>query len=186
LVFSKRIPYYLNNWICELNNNKVSKKLVKDIYNQNFFLSFNYTNTLERIYRIDRNKILHIHGKAPNKKLICGHRDSRLFKQYIQNEDDDVRIVEGENIITEYFTYTYKDKIINFYQDFWNGLEQVNEIHILGHSLSNIDLPYFEMINKKTNANCPKWYFSYYSTEELEHHKKQLLSLGVPNSNINP
>lgn len=70
------------------------------------------------------------------------------------------------------------------HQDFISDLYDVKHIYVLGHSLGNVDIPYFKAINE---ANvCPRqihWHVSYYSDEEKQHlediMKKRIISDGA-------
>ncbi|MCH3968623.1 MAG: bacteriophage abortive infection AbiH family protein [Atopobiaceae bacterium] len=57
----------------EAANDKLSStKPIGTINPESYFITFNYTNTLEDVYQIDESKILHIHGKL-NEPLIWGN-----------------------------------------------------------------------------------------------------------------
>ena len=67
----------------------------------------------------------------------------------------------------EYDKFTTKNcrDIIKRHQTFFDGLMPIKDIFVIGHSLSEVDYPYFEEICKKTNA---KWYIGYHSLEDLK------------------
>ncbi len=80
------------------------------------FLNFNYTPTLERIYGIPRNQILHIHGYGgdPMETLVLGHgwerrpEDNLNFKPV--EPDDDWRIRDGMDYLDDYFAETFNQQ----------------------------------------------------------------------------
>ena len=88
---------------------------------------------------------------------------------YIQDDDEDFRITETKEIIKAYFQKTYKDTfgIIQMNQNFFDSLININEIFILGHSLSSVDMDYFVEIRKRVLHSC-KWYISYFSESDLD------------------
>lgn len=49
-----------------------------------------------------------------------------------------------------------------------------NEIIIMGHSLSDVDLPYIQQIATNLCHENTRWYVSYYSTGEIVSHKRSL------------
>ena len=51
---------------------------------------------------------------------------------------------------------------------------------MLGHSLSEVDLPYIKKVVDNAGS-CPLWKVSYYGNEELERHKATMNGLGVEN-----
>ena len=55
-------------WVLQiqLTEEAYTKKIY--LYNNSVFLSFNYTNTLEKLYKVQAKNILYIHNKATNNK----------------------------------------------------------------------------------------------------------------------
>ncbi len=134
-----------------------------------FFLSFNYTQTLEQIYNIPLKQILYIHGKytgMEDDNLIYGHGG----KAYdINMEHEDPRVTEGEEIIQEYFEKTTKpvNKIIHKNKSFFDSLSPETKcLIVIGHSMNEIDAPYFKEISKHVNRNAD-WNYYFYSTEDI-------------------
>ncbi|EHD2261712.1 bacteriophage abortive infection AbiH family protein [Vibrio cholerae] len=150
------------------------------------FLSFNYTNTLKIIYLTNDEEVIHIHGKIEDEysDIVLGHSwspsDIRSLNEVSDVDNMDARIVEGNNILDRYFQDTFKpvDEIIDKFNDFFESLEEVNEIYILGHSLSQVDFEYFEKVQKSVSQEA-QWCASYYSESEINRHMSVLLKLGV-------
>jgi hypothetical protein len=169
------------------------------------FLTFNYTNTLERLYSIHKSKITYIHNSAfyGSKEIILGHGiDPKTFEEkqpeppdnlepeeleewYNQNDDYDYSYDEGKQNLMRYFAVTYKPtiEIINRNLTFFKNLKTVKEIFIFGHSMSAVDLPYFEEIVKYLSKDV-KWTVSFHTSEEQKRHIATLNKLGIPNNNI--
>ena len=60
-------------WVASLNTPDRSNKILIGDTKTAFFITFNYTNTLETLYDIPSNSICYIHGKAENdEELIIG------------------------------------------------------------------------------------------------------------------
>lgn len=184
LAFASYIPYYFKKWIEQIDTNVLPLVSKRIINNTCKILNFNYTDTLERAYKVPAENILYIHGKAlSSKKLVVGHHDISTFQYgavspfnaaeehgiYIQDDDEDFRITETKEIIKAYFQKTYKDTfgIIQMNQNFFDSLININEIFILGHSLSSVDMDYFVEIRKRVLHSC-KWYISYFSESDLD------------------
>lgn len=198
LSFTEDIPIYFKEWIKSIEISYSPIFSNKIINNDCLFLSFNYTDTLEKIYNISRDNILYIHGKANSEDtLIVGHHDLDLIQNeelifnseedrrlYYENISEDVRIIEGDSIIKAYFKETFKntETIIEKNQKFFNSLSSIDEILIYGHSLSFIDLDYFEEINYRVKANC-QWNISYYTPEDLQKAQSFVQSLELTNFN---
>lgn len=164
------------------------------------YLNFNYTDTLETIYNISNENIVYIHNQASlDNEIILGHAinpesyeeeevkppeglSSEDYERWTEMMSDryDHSFELGKEEMLTYFYKSHKDTktIIRENKSFFNGLKQINEVYILGHSLSDVDQPYFlELLNSVRDDT--NWYITYYSDEERERHEETLLELGV-------
>jgi hypothetical protein len=84
----------------------------------------------------------------------------------VNGEDADTRVLEGNRIVDDYFSATFKptDKIILQQQPFFQSLKTVRQILVMGHSLSEVDAPYFEEIIANIDPTAVRWKVSYHST----------------------
>lgn len=157
------------------------------------YLSFNYTNTLEKLYHVNSSNILYIHNKAIDltSDLILGHAfnpESRSsLNQDCDLESQDTRITEAKSILDNYFSTTYKpvNLVVRKHESFFDLLTNTNKIYVLGHSLSPVDVPYFKQIVSRTADSEPDWTITYYCESEISGFRKTLLGLGVSESKIN-
>ena len=152
------------------------------------FLCFNYTDTLERIYHIQYNNINYIHNsiKESSEDIILGHSiDPSKFILKIKDNDYYKPYDEGRLILNEYFETMHKptDKIIKKNRSYFNSLSNIDKVYVFGHSISKVDIPYFEKIVQIINRNV-EWVVSYYEEEEIETFKNTLKNIGV-SSKIN-
>ncbi|CUW37784.1 conserved protein of unknown function [Magnetospirillum sp. XM-1] len=133
------------------------------------YLTFNYTETLQTTYGIPDEQVLHIHGQRSVKgSVILGHDWAPLpLNSHADLEEQDTRVTEGNEIIDSYFKKTFKptSNIIDLNHTYFRSLQYVNEVVVLGHSMSKVDLPYFEEIIKVTNN--PKWRISFFEKGDL-------------------
>lgn len=195
LDFAPDIPFYFSEWINTINTNVPPIISTHIISPSNLFLSFNYTDTLERVYGIPADRILYLHGKASRgDTLILGHHDNTLFQDeatpefkteeerdfFYENYSEDVRVLEAKEIIKTYFKETYKDtaSIIESYNYFFRSLNNIKEIYIYGHSLSFIDFDYFVEIKEHTSLTC-QWYISYHSEDDFYNAKNFINALNL-------
>ncbi|MBV6391198.1 MAG: hypothetical protein KPEEDBHJ_00406 [Anaerolineales bacterium] len=155
------------------------------------FLSFNYTSTLSVIYGVPKDNILFIHGKAgsSNQEIVLGHAWSPNLSQKGVSLDEDIedpRVVEGNEIINEFFKKTFKNAqgIIAQNLSFFTNLRRVSNIYILGHSLSSVDINYFEEIIKNIDIDKVQWKISFFGNDEFGRHKATIKKLGVDNSKV--
>lgn len=156
------------DWLSQISFQGIKKMLI-DLDRDAYFLTFNYTRTLERVYNIPQQNILHLHGKftgTDNDEIIYGH-GGHLY--IIDKEIEDTRIAEGEEIIKSYFEKTTKPvrQIIHKHQKFfYRMITDVTNVTIIGHSMNEIDYPYFKRIVNSVKKNTQFTYY-YYSTDDI-------------------
>jgi hypothetical protein len=143
------------------------------------FISFNYTNTLERIYNIHSDRICYIHGKLNSPVgIVMGHamkqssfepRPPIDLTSFTEEEMDafaesyspdyESAIIEAH----EYFGRSYKDTdaCMKASGSFLQSLSDIDNVIILGHSLAEIDQIYFEYINQNAATKCLWWATSF-------------------------
>jgi len=151
------------------------------------FLSFNYTSTLEKLYGVSRSHILHIHGDATmqDSELILGHGWNPTQRQSLNDrpdiEDLDTRLMEANDILDDYFSQTFKpsERLIREHQAFFDQLGAIGTVHVLGHSLSNVDLPYFKALLRVPSVAEANWYVACRSEQERQAKCDRLITLGV-------
>lgn len=172
---------------------------------QALFLSFNYTDTLESYYGISESQITYIHGKAVNSdEIILGHgvdpnnfreepskppvglSDEELERWEVEmNDQYDYSFELGKTALQNYFSSSYKDTqaVVRDHMEFFESMENIEQVFILGHSLSDVDLPYFEKIVGSIRR-APKCTVSYLWDHDRLAHTETLCSLGIPESQI--
>ena len=135
------------------------------------YLNFNYTPTLQQTSGVPDSQVLHIHGRASSStdELVLGHGWKRTtldsLNQGIDLEEADTRIIEGNAIVDDYFSKTFKptDRIIAQQQSFFTSLRSVRQIFVMGHSLADVDAPYLEEIVKNIDSSAVRWKISYHN-----------------------
>lgn len=169
-------------WIASLKISEVKKRY--DLDGTALYLTFNYTNVLEKVYNISISNILHIHNKV-GEELIFGHGkkvdefnvqkalygDENAF--LIHDEDGNIESYAvgheqfAENAVCAFYEKMRKptDQILNNQSDFFSQLINIKEVVVIGHSYNEIDLPYFVKIAQSTNNNT-KWTLSYFSEKD--------------------
>lgn len=150
----------------------VEKQNLLSIDSNSRFLNFNYTNTLERIYDVAPSNICYIHGALNNNptSIIIGHgcefSDYKSEKidtsNYTEDQFSVFRDVYSENYeravedAHQYYNRSLKNtqECISLHQDFFDSLYDVDRVIIFGHSLSDIDYPYFERLSNTVKPDC--------------------------------
>lgn len=136
------------------------------------FISFNYTDTLEELYKVPKEKIHYIHGNANNHDtLVFGHGLSE--EQVVREDDFDDDGEPSRTFLTDSrdaartLFYEFKkntEEVLNEHKSFFDELANIKSIMVLGHSLGEVDRPYFQ----KIAALSPdaKWTVSYLDEAE--------------------
>lgn len=159
----KAIPFiesFFTDWIQGV---QVSTALLPQFNNlinplKDYFFSFNYTATLERLYNVEN--VCHIHGRIGD-ELIFGHgNNENKYDSYQQNKIGTESVFAD---IDKMLRKKVKEAIKRHYK-FFDELEKSNieSIYSYGFSFGNVDLPYIERIISLVPPNT-KWYFDKYT-----------------------
>jgi hypothetical protein len=186
-IVTKNLKNHFTNWVLQLDI--IGTSTLK-IHKYSIFLTFNYTQTLEKIYQISESSITYIHNKAVDQSstLILGHgrkpKEENSFSKDT-DEDTDPRVAQGRDVLDQYFEETYKNTatIIQSNKELFTSLHNIDEVFVLGHSMSMVDLEYFQAIKKSVSINAV-WTVSYYGASQKESHLKTLADLGIPANQI--
>jgi len=173
-----------HEWIAEVefsicsNYFHIKKTKLNNIYADDYFISFNYTNLLKKIYDIShchKNGGLHIYPIHNNTPMCPKDLDD-----FVNNRDPINDIVFGNinnnnNKIDDSLESTFKLTFSKDTEYIFSKLdsiflskinEKIDEIYVLGHSidLNNGDYYYFEKLAEKfSKAN---WFISFYCDNE--------------------
>ena len=146
-----------NNWAVKLPDGDLTKKI--RIEKDSVFLTFNYSHTLENLYGIRPDNILHIHGEAGvDEELILGHglTYSDIEKRMGERVDEgDYVLQQAKDAAVSSVASHKKDveQIIEKHKQWFDNLRHITYIQILGHSLGDVDLPYFNKIFESCNKD---------------------------------
>lgn len=154
------ITKYFSDWIdtIQINASVLPKKDFKRLINpdEDLFLTFNYTDTLEKIY--NTKMVCHIHGKQGG-EILFGHGNVEDY--YEKNMD---RYIGAENVLDEIQNNLRKDTVGAFQQhlDFFNKIKgEVDKVFTYGFSFSEVDRIYIREICKRLPDNAV-WYLNDY------------------------
>ena len=169
-----------SNWIHEVKISAVQSKYLFD--NKAFFISFNYTSLLTSVYKLPKENILYIHGNADDyDSLIIGHNKTYETDPEVDENGDSNRTLftDAEDAAAIPFVSFIKpiNEIIKKNEAVFNKLTNISNIVVLGHSLNEIDLPYFKKIHEITNN--PTWKISYYNDKDKINHSSVMAEIGV-------
>ena len=159
--------------------NVKSNDLIEQILDSDgYYITFNYTNTLEELYGIPREQILHIHGEAGKRNLELGYPKGNFTPEKYcydvrgkgRGPYSEIEIENYINVIEDYYIRTayaelinkcksfYKEIRIDLLKDFLNKNQcKIEEINIYGHSCA-IDFDYFSYLNIRYSNAYWKFY----------------------------
>lgn len=187
---SSKLLAYFKDWVRQLPipaSSECLKKLLC-LDKEALFITFNYTSTLTSLYSISEKNILYIHGKGTDENLVLGHGWEEPETQIatdMDQDDFDTRVQEGDEIIRRYFTKTFKptEKVIAVHQNDFNALADLEQIFVFGHSLGDVDIPYFFEIVKHIDTSKVRWTISYHIGEGPL--QNQFKKLEIPEKLVN-
>ena len=89
--------------------------------------------------------------------------------------------MEPHSILDDYFSKTFKpsERLIREHQAFFDQLDTIKTVHVLGLSLSDVDLPYIQALLKVPSVSTAYWYVTYLSTQGCQAKCDLLIVLGV-------
>ena len=157
---------YFTEWVNSIDIN--ISELLCELPPESKYLTFNYTETLEKYYGIPKENICHIHGSRLDKeKYIIGH--NKICNPENPFDDDSKLLYQQETFskIIRWMNDLYKDtsKIIVKHKLFFDSLCEIKQIIVIGFSFSDIDLPYLEEIVNKTGRDI-SWLIYYHTSED--------------------
>jgi len=186
----------------KLCNTQVDPLINQLIDPEGYYIVFNYTHTLEEIYGIPKQHILHIHGEVGKNNLKLGYPEGNFMpeKYYYDVRGKgrgpycEMEIEEHINDIEDYYVRTayeqlmakcksfYKEIRVDILDDFLNeNIDTIEKIVVYGHSCA-IDFDYFSYLNLRFPVAC--WLF-YVKGDKQENDVSNLIKCyGITNFDI--
>jgi hypothetical protein len=197
------LQQYFYNWVSKLSIETDDRPLrgMFEKIGDSKFLNFNYTEFVEDLYHIPESSICYIHGCRrkrkgyPKPQLILGHAvgasdaefdkrdrtqvDMRSPKRremiYAAQEIVMQQLIECDKALTKDCT-----AIIQEHDGFFDDIKSISRIITIGHSLSEVDWPYFtEIISRSENMNAVEWYFGCHGLHDLDNLEKLVHHFGI-------
>ncbi|MDM0496253.1 bacteriophage abortive infection AbiH family protein [Clostridium perfringens] len=192
--FIRELNEYLINWVEQIDISDIDKRTDFIIEcNDDKFITFNYTLVLEEIYNINKENVLHIHGSIDENddSPIIGHGDKEKVNEMREIARESKECFNEKkysiyNAVANYCERTLKDvdEFLLINRSFFNNLNEVDEIYVIGHSLGDVDMPYFNEILRNVGDNT-RWYVHYHRSEDEENYRETLINtVGVNEENI--
>ena len=185
LEFSNGIEFYgtlFKEWIETIEIADKEMPLLSSILSKDdYFVSFNYTKTLENLYGIPNDHVFHIHGCIGDKWLQFGSINNnpnnlkKILEDRYADEDFYGASVEfGVNNAVDLYQSAYKDvdnnlRELNMLLNRIDSITKIDNIVIFGHSVKEdfMDKPYYEKILVPRYRNH-KWSLYFYDQNDKE------------------
>ena len=190
---STRLTMLFGEWIMTLPIPKptTAKVLLKRFDANAAFLSFNYTSTLQELYAVPCEHVLHIHGEAKmqDDELILGHAWNPTQRKSLNDREDieelDTRLMEAHSILDGYFLQTFKpsERLILQHQAFFSQLDAIESVYVLGHSLSDVDLPYLQALLSVPKVATADWHVACREEVDRPERRERLIQIGIDAKN---
>lgn len=195
------LPKEFRKWVGKLAVQTYDRPLA-NLFVGGKVLDFNYTEFVESLYGVSEEDVCYIHGctkkvkgKSDN-KLVLGHREGasetsysldekakkvKTYRQYLtqvaQERVFDI-IIECDQELTK----NCKD-IIKNHEDFFSSLKEMKDIVVIGHSLSEVDVPYFRKIVEEAEKGL-HWYIGLHGLRDLENLENLIKAIGLNKKDI--
>lgn len=204
ITVTEELQPHFRRWVESLKVGTADRPL-RSLFRNGKVLCFNYTEFVETLYGVSEENVCYIHGcrrkmkNQPKDELILGHEPGasdaafgyeegksawRNLKQKcplvsLAQEQVLYSIYEGDEQLTKHTA-----QIIQKHQVFFDSLGSIKQIIVIGHSLSDVDLPYFQKICENLpDQQDVHWYFGCHSLRDLQHIQQLIGKLDIPKSN---
>lgn len=169
-----RINALFEDWVGQIDIPSLDDDGVVEDDGQTCYLTFNYTETLEKAFGVDPSRVLHVHGSVGD-SLIFGHApvgESELVRVDF-NYHEAWEVEECRQI---YIRRSEKPVgcIISENEVFFGELADVEEIIVAGFGFWDVDLPYISRICDAT-PRCPAWKVYWHSGEDRKRAERAIV-----------
>lgn len=167
-------------WVETIDINVANKKskFLTLIKSDDIFLTFNYTETLEDVYRVNEENICHIHG-IKGEDILFGHGKTK------DNTDEYMmKNIGSEYSLTELYNFLKKDtqKALIDHKHFFDGVDnEIREVYSFGFSFAEVDLIYIKEICRKLPVSTV-WYLNNFNPNDIPIFQAKLKKCGFKGS----
>ena len=162
-------------WIKKIKILSKPKPEIIDLFNDHnaIFISFNYTETLEKVYLIPPKKVLHVHGKVSD-DIVFGHGNAYI------DYDSGMVYEYNANGMNARVSNTFRKPTETIISDIFANIDvsHVKEIITFGFSFSKVDMTYFKYIFDMYDSSHMYIYVNSYDSDKIDQIKSKLESVG--------
>ena len=167
---------WVKNGLGDIDFYGIKKPEIEAMIDSNaFFLSFNYTKTLELGYGINENQVCHIHGSVeslPN-EIIMGHGNDEPVTEHSYSIGTEASFGKLKRKLR-------KDTvgIIHKNEKFFWQLSDVQEIYSYGFSFSEVDMVYIKEICNYLDPASVTWFINSYDSDNNPEFRDKIEAYG--------
>lgn len=165
-----QITDFLSEWIRTVEISKSPICSFQELIHpkEDLFLTFNYTQTLEKLYACEKANVCHIHGAVSDtfyqdEKLILGHCGS---ENYLCDESVPYEMGDG---LQEIYEELRKDTTeqMRLHTNFFGKIKRtkIEKIYSFGFSFAAVDLPYIQKVCGSIDTKQISWGLNIYDDE---------------------
>lgn len=189
--YIQKLAKYLKQWIRTIRIRDICRK-TSQINNSKeaLYITFNYTALLETTYKIEPNKITHIHGSLRERdgEPILGHGNKEKIDRIQENIKQAERLFDEKKssicrVVENYYKQTYKDVRRYMFKLIDLAEKEIDKIHVIGHSIAGVDQLYFKNIDILSKKKA-KWIVYYYREDERQKLYSNLIDCEIDGSRI--
>jgi len=153
-LIAKQIPKMFSCWVNSLDSLLASNNIRYGFFesqlnsHDTIFLNFNYTDTLERFYGVNRKNICYVHGKTGSTELLFGHSSSL---HPVERLEGFLGMGEGMFSILHALEKPV-ERQIRFLSKFLSKFSMIDEVYSFGFSYGISDISYVRKIVDFTTA----------------------------------
>ena len=185
-----QLPPLFGKWIKSIKLKNAPEKQL-DIDKDALFFTFNYSLVLEKIYKVNKDNIWHIHNSIEEvDKIIVGHDSdlNTLISNYNLNRGNKQYNSWIVDNIIPFAAEGAKDveKRIADNMENFNKYSNIKHIISMGFSFNKIDMPYVKaIISSNTNKKNIDWTIYYHQEGEDDIIIEKLKKIGIKEIQIN-
>ncbi|MBQ2942331.1 MAG: zinc-ribbon domain containing protein [Clostridia bacterium] len=199
-IITEQLPKRFRSWVESLSASG-KKPCVNLLSPEALYLNFNYTDFLEQLYGVPKSRINYIHGcrrkekYRPKEQLVLGHVPN---VDYLKEYSPDPAMVPAyknkrKRAILDYAIETGIRQWVAYYEEvftkhtpdiikdnisFFKNAYCMEDIFVIGHSLSKVDYPYFREI-VKYNDNKAFWHIGYHGLADFKNVLAFVREMGI-------
>ncbi|MBQ6043135.1 MAG: bacteriophage abortive infection AbiH family protein [Clostridia bacterium] len=129
---------------------------------EDLFISFNYTQTLEKLYGC--KNVIHLHGEKGG-DIIIGHNGNIDY-----SEDNSSVPIGCFSTLQDIYEILRKDteSVIHTYYNYLKRVSCCHQVYSYGFSYSSVDLPYIKTICQMLKGENSVWLFNSYDADDFD------------------